>query len=228
MRLVMCDDERILGDALAAALEAKGHHVLAVTTTAAAGVAAVAALEPEMCVLDLRFPGEENGLDAARVICLRYPKTRVLLLSGVCDPEVLAEAAQVGVAGFISKASEVDALAAALDVIAAGGVVFDAGAMRVARRRPPPPARHPLEALSPREKEVLARIVAGNSTQVMARLMGITTGTVRMYIRGVLSKLGAHSRLQVAAMVRQQAWLSLLTSDNEAVTLAGSDNRVAN
>jgi DNA-binding NarL/FixJ family response regulator len=203
---------------------AKGHHVPAVTTTAAAGVAAVAAHEPEVCVLDLRFPDEENGLDAARVICLRYPKTRVLLLSGVCDPQVLAEAAQVGVAGFISKAREVDEIAAVLDVIAAGGVVFDAG---VARLRPPPPARHPLEALSPREKEVLARIVAGNSTQVMARLMGITTGTVRMYIRGVLSKLGAHSRLQVAAMARQQAWLGLLTSDNEALTPAGSDNRVA-
>jgi two-component system nitrate/nitrite response regulator NarL len=221
VRLVLCDNQQIFGDALAAALVAKGHHVLAVTTTPAAGVAAVAAHQPEVCVLGLVFPGEENGLAAARVICRHHPKTSVLLLSGVSDPQVLAEAVQVGVDGFISKAGEVDEVAAALDVIAGGGVVFDAGATGVARHRQPPPARNPLDALSPREKEVLAQIVAGNSTQLMARAMGITAGTVRMYVRGVLTKLGAHSRLQVAAMARQHAWLDLLTADDEPFTSAG-------
>lgn len=214
MRLVLCDDQQILGDALATVLVAKGHDVLAVTTTAAAGIAAVAAHQPDLCVLDVCFPDQENGLDAARLIGTRYPGTRVLLLSGRCDPPLVAEAAQAGVAGFISKAKEVDEIAAALDVIAAGGVVFDTGVIGTARRRPPGPARHPLEALSPREKEVLARIVAGNSTQTMAGVMGITTGTVRMYVQGVLTKLGAHSRLQVAAMARQQAWVDLLTWDD--------------
>lgn len=211
MRLVLCDDQQILGDALAAALVAKGHDVLAITTTAAAGLAAVAAYQPDLCLLDVYFPDHENGLDTARLIGAHYPGTRVLLLSGLCDPLQLAEAAQAGVAGFVSKAKEVDEIAAALDVIAAGGVVFDAEAIGMARRRTPPSARHPLEALSPREKEVLARIVAGNSTQTMALVMGVTTGTVRMYVRGVLTKLGAHSRLQVAAMARQHAWVDILT-----------------
>ncbi len=227
MRLVLCDDQQILGDALGAALVAKGHHVLAVTTTAAAGVAAVAAHQPDVCVLDLVFPDGENGLDAARIICRHHPKTSVLLLSGVCDPQLLAEAAQVGVAGFISKAREVDEIAAALDVIAAGGMVFDAGNVAVARHRQPAPARGPLDALSPREREILARIVAGHSTQLMARAMGITAGTVRMYVRGVLTKLDAHSRLQVAAMARRHGWLELLTSEDETFTSAGRRNRAA-
>jgi two-component system, NarL family, nitrate/nitrite response regulator NarL len=127
MRLILCDDQQILGDALAAALVAKGHDVLAVTTTAAAGIAAVAAHQPDLCVLDVCFPNQENGLDAARLIGMRYPRTRVLLLSGICDPPLLAEVARAGVAGFISKAKEVDEIVAALDVIAAGGVVFDTG-----------------------------------------------------------------------------------------------------
>ncbi len=203
MRLVLCDDQQILGDALATALEAKGYHVLAVTTTAAEGVAAVAAHQPEVCLLDLYFPDDQDGLDAAREICLRHPETRVLLLSGVCEPQLLAEATQLGVAGFLSKAKDVDEIAAALDAIAAGELVFDFGAIAVARRRQPPQAGNPLDALSPREKEILARIVAGNSTQLMARAMGITTGTVRMHVRGVFSKLGAHSRLQAAAVARR-------------------------
>jgi DNA-binding NarL/FixJ family response regulator len=225
MRLVICDDQQILADALAAALVAKGHDVPAVATTAADGVAAVAAYRPDVCLLDVRFPGEVNGLDAARAICLHHPGTRVLLLSGACDPQLLAEAARVGVAGLLSKDKDVDEIAAALDVIAAGGVVFDAGPVGLARQRQQ--GRHPLDALSPRETEILARIVAGSSTQLMARAMGITTGTVRMYVRAVLTKLGAHSRLEVAAMARRHAWLDLLASGDEAFTSAGRRNRAA-
>src|SRR5437667_2466276 len=68
MKLVLCDDHRILCEALAAALEDHGHQVLAVTTTATAGVTAVAAHDPDVCLLDLCFPDVENGLDAARTI----------------------------------------------------------------------------------------------------------------------------------------------------------------
>jgi len=52
MRLVLCDDHEVLAQALAVALEARGHQVLAVTTTPAAGVAAVAAFRPDVCLLD--------------------------------------------------------------------------------------------------------------------------------------------------------------------------------
>ncbi len=221
MRLVLCDDQQILGDALATALEAKGYHVLAVTTTAAAGVAAVAAHQPEVCLLDLYFPDDENGLDAAREICLHHSKTRVLLLSGFCDPQLLAEATRLGVAGFLSKAKDVDEIAATLDAIAAGGLVFDVGAIAVARHRQPPEAGNSLDKLSPREKEILAGIVAGNSTQLMARSMGITTGTVRMHVRGVLTKLGAHSRLQAAAMARRHGCVDLSAAHRDEFTSTG-------
>jgi DNA-binding NarL/FixJ family response regulator len=225
MRLVLCDDQQILGDALAAALAAKGHDVLAVTATAAAGIAAVAVHRPDVCMLDVLFPDEENGLDAARAICRHYPGTRVLLVSGASDPQLVAEAAQIGVAGFLSKAKDVDELAAALDVIAAGRVVFDVGPTGMAGYRQPQQARHPLDALSPREKEILAQIVAGYSTQFMAKAMGITTGTVRMYVQAVLTKLGVHSRLELAAMARRHTWANPLTLDDEAFTSAGRRNR---
>jgi DNA-binding NarL/FixJ family response regulator len=221
MQLIVCDDHQILGDALAAALEMKGYHVLAVTTTAAAGLAAVAAHQPEVCLLDLYFP-DEDGFDAARKICLHHPKTKVLVLSGICDAQLLAEVAQLGVAGFLSKTKDVDEIAAALDTIAAGGLVFDAGPIPMARRRQPAQPGNPLDVLSPREKEILTGIVAGNSTQLMARAMGISSGTVRMHVRGVLTKLGAHSRLQAAAMARRHGYLDdLSTAHREEFTSAG-------
>jgi two-component system, NarL family, nitrate/nitrite response regulator NarL len=201
MRLVLCDDHELLAQALAVALEARGHQVLAVTTTPAAGVAAVEAFRPDICLLDLRFPEDGNGLDAARAIGQRYPQTKVLVLSGVADPQTVDAAAKAGVAGYIAKDQSVSEISRALEMIAAGRTVISLGLRSQwsdkGRRRAA------LDALTPREKEVLARIVAGESTVRIARAMGITTGTVRIYVGNVLAKLGVHSRLQAAALARE-------------------------
>ena len=57
--------------------------------------------------------------------------------------------------------------------------------------------------LTPREAEVLRRIVAGQATVQMAREMNVATSTLRSYIKSILAKLGAHSRLQAAAIARR-------------------------
>ena len=231
MRLVLCDDQRILCEALATALEEHDHQVLAVTTTATAGVTAVAAHHPDICLLDLCFPDAEDGLDAARAIAQHHPGTKVLVLSGISDPQMLSEAMDIGIAGLIPKDQDVDQIADALDVIAAGGAVFDAGLHRgvtssVHGKRP----THPLETLTPREREILARIVDGQSTKQMARAMSLTTGTVSMYARNVLTKLGVHSRLQAAALASREgllrsgeAWPSPL-GPSDAITPPGDAN----
>lgn len=211
MRLVLCDDQRILCEALATALAERDHQVLAVTTTATAGVTAVAAHHPDICLLDLCFPDAEDGLDAAREIARHHPGTKVLVLSGISDPQMLSEAMDIGIAGLLPKDQSVDQIADALDVIAAGGAVFDAGLHRgVASSSRGQRFIRPVDRLTPREKEILARIVAGESTKQMARAMSITTGTASMYARNVLTKLGVHTRLQAAALAGREGLLSLL------------------
>lgn len=194
------------------------------TTTASAGVTAVATHDPDVCLLDLCFPDAENGdaengLDAARAIVEHHPSTKVLVLSGVAEPQELSEAMGIGVAGVIPKDQSVEEIADALDVIAAGGTVFDMGLCRGALHCPPGHAAHPgerlprpVDSLTPREREILARIVEGQSTKQMARAMRITTGTAGMYARNVLTKLGVHSRLQAAALVSRQGLLDQLRS----------------
>ena len=75
---------------------------------------------------------------------------------------------------------------------------------RLLRQRGPrtvdPSRENPLGGLTPRETEVLRRIVAGQSTSQMARDMDIAISTLRGYIKSILAKLGAHSRLQAAAI----------------------------
>jgi DNA-binding NarL/FixJ family response regulator len=222
MKLVICDSQRILGEALSAGLDAHGHQVLAVTTTATDGLAEVRARRPDVCVLDLQFDDQSSGLDAARAIHQWYPDTRVLVLSGVTDLETLSQVIGSGVAGFIRKDQSVDQIAAALDVIAAGGSVLDPSLPRVRsrgtlRRQP----RNPMDELSPREKEIVARIAGGQSTRQMAFAMNITVGTVRTYVKNVLAKLGAHSRLQLAALASRGDFLINYEPDGDVLDRVG-------
>ena len=221
MRLVFCDDNRILCEALAAAMEAWGPQVVAITTTAADGLAAVGAHRPDAVLLDLRFPtGAEEvgadaaeGLSAAEAMRQHYPDTAVLVLSGLADRPTWSAAMKIGVAGFLGKDQNVGEIAAALDVIAAGGVVFDPMMPSQASFRSPSRRRaSPLYVLTPREKEVLRRIVAGQSTGQMADEMNIAVNTLRSYVKNVLTKLGAHSRLQAAALASREDLLSELSA----------------
>ena len=222
MRLVICDDQRIFAEALAAALGERGHQVLAVTTTVADGLAAVGTGRPDVCLLDLHFDDHPDGLQAARTIRRLYPGTRVLVLTGVTDPTTLSQVRGSGVAGFIRKDQSVNQIASALSVIAAGGRVLDPGLMRIpAVGRPRPRTQNPLHELSPREREIVARIVGGQSTREMSGAMNITVDTVRTYVKNVLAKCGAHSRLQLAALASREGLLIDQAPAGNVFALAG-------
>jgi two-component system, NarL family, nitrate/nitrite response regulator NarL len=194
MRLVICDGNRILCEALAAALEAYGHKVLALATTADECVAAVASHHPDVCELDLHLPEPRHGLQAVREIREHCPDTAVVVVSDLRDPGLWVEVRQLGIAGLLGKDRSVSQIVDALHTIVGGEPVFD----RVLPQETPSTA--PPVSLTPREAEVLDRIVAGEDTQHMAREMSIAISTLRTYVRNLLGKLGAHSRLEAAAV----------------------------
>jgi two-component system, NarL family, nitrate/nitrite response regulator NarL len=201
MRLVLCDDQRILVESLAVALQARGYDVLAAVTTPEGCMKAVAEKQPDVCLLDLYLPGREDGLRTAQAIRTRHPDTQVLILSGVADPLVLSKAIDLDVAGIVRKDQTVDKIAAALQQVAAEESVFHTELIRdVVRHLASEPRKEPWDHLTGREVEVLRRIAAGESTKQMARSMQIAASTVRTYAQNVLTKLGAHSRLEASAI----------------------------
>lgn len=197
MRLVICDGNRILSEALAAALGALDGEMTAVaTSTADACLAAVTQHRPDICVLDPYLPEAEEGLRLIREIRSRCPGLAVLVVSDVSDPAIWVQARKLGIAGFVGKNRGVSQIAAALRTIAAGGPAFDP--VTFGASRPPVPF-----VLTPREEEVLRRIAAGQHTRQMAAEMGIATSTLRTYVKNVFTKLGVHSRLEAAAIASQ-------------------------
>ena len=202
MKILICDEQRMLAEALASALDARGYDILAVTTTVSSAPRSAGDCVPDVCLLGLQPGHQSSGPDTVSAILHRYPGTKVLVLSEVTDPETLAQFIRSGVAGVTHQDRSVAQIAAALDAIEAGRNVLDPGPLRFPARD-----RNRLCELSPREKEIVTRIAAGQSTRQMSCAMNITVDTVRTYVKNVLTKLGAHSRLQLAALASRDGLL---------------------
>jgi DNA-binding NarL/FixJ family response regulator len=202
MKTLICDQQLMLAEALAAALDARGYDVLAVTTTVGDTGDAVGDCVPDVCLLGLQAGSQLNGPDTVRSILQRYPGTKVLVLLEVTAPETLSQLIRSGVAGVTHLGQSVAQIAETLDAIEAGRNVLDPGPLQV-----PAHDTNRLDELSPREKEILARIAGGQSTRQMSCAMNITVDTVRTYVKNVLTKLGAHSRLQLAALASRDGLL---------------------
>jgi len=196
MRLVICDGNRILSEALADALKSDhGLNTVAVTT-ADECVAAIGSYLPTMCVLEVRLPETADGLRLIGEIRDRFPDIAVVVASSASDPGTVAKAKDLGATGFLAKSRSVSEVADALRRIAAGQPVFDPVPHTASQR-------DPSFVLTPREAEVLRRIAAGQSTQQMAYEMNIAISTLRTYIKNIFAKIGVHSRLEAAAVARR-------------------------
>ena len=92
-------------------------------------------------------------------------------------------------------------------MVAKGGFVIEEMPRWARNRTAAMPREQSLRELTPRETEVLQRIVAGQDTAQMVREMDIATSTLQTYVKNVLAKLGAHSRLQAAALASRKGLL---------------------
>ena len=194
MRLVVCDGNRILSEALADALGSCDDDLKAVAVTDADEcIAAVCNYAPDMCVLDVHLPEAADGLYVIREIRSRFPDTAVVVVGDASDAGNVAMAKRLGITGFLAKSRSVVEVADALHRIVSDRPVFDSVPKAASRRAPP-------FVLTPREAEVLRRIAAGQNTRQMADEMDIAISTLRSYIKNVFAKIGVHSRLEAAAV----------------------------
>lgn len=202
MRLLLCDDHRIFMQALAHALEARGHVVVGQLTTPHEAVARATVERPDVCIMDLSFP-DGSGLDAVVEIVDQAPATKVLVVSGNVDARTAAAVLRAGAHGLIGKDQPVDKIVRALDRLEADELAFDPQLLRDSVRRTTTEERTDflVRQLTPRERQVLQRLVRAETTQDIAEGMSITSSTARAYVQAILSKLGVHSRLQAVSLV---------------------------
>ncbi|ORX03911.1 LuxR family transcriptional regulator [Mycobacterium triplex] len=195
LRVVLADDDVLLREGLASLLTRSGYHVVGQIGDAVGLVELVRAEQPDLVIVDIRMPptGTTDGLDAATAIRAEMPSVGLLVLSAhVVVEHALQLLASGRAVGYLLKprVADVADFLDALERIVDGGSVVDPGLIRelvAAGER-----NDPLDALSSREKEVLALMAEGRSNAGIARRMWLAEGTVEKHVRSILTKLGLH------------------------------------
>jgi DNA-binding NarL/FixJ family response regulator len=194
VRVILADDSVLLREGLARMLVDSGFEVVAQVGDAGALLAAVDADPPDVCIIDIRMPptNTTEGLQAALQLRVRHPSVALLVLSQYVETryamELLARGAD-GV-GYLLKdrVGDVSELLAAIRSVAAGRSVIDPTVVsRLVGRR-----RHtdPMEALTAREREVLALMAEGRSNRAIGERLFLSPKTVETHVSAIFSKLG--------------------------------------
>jgi serine/threonine-protein kinase PknK len=191
-RVILADDDVLLREGIASLLEQSSFHVVGQAGDAADLIELVRERKPDLIIVDIRMPPDHatEGLTAARIIRAEFPQAAILVLSAHAEVEHAMELLASGQSiGYLlkSRVTDVEEFIDALGRIARGGVVVDPGLVQelvAARHRD-----DPLDALSPREREVLALMAEGRSNAGIARQLWVTEGTVEKHVRSILIKL---------------------------------------
>jgi two-component system nitrate/nitrite response regulator NarL len=203
MRIVVCDDNRLLLEALSNALALQGFTIEAATSSPGEAIDAVKLYDPDILLIDLGFPGAD-GLTAAREVARSHPRTRVVIITGGDDPAPLLEAMRIGVAGYVRKDQRLEGIVAALQRASDGESAIDKTLLRRLTSAGRSDSRRSAVArLTQQERVVLGYLADGLQTCEIVSRLGISTSTVRSHIQAILSKLGVHTRLQAVAVFNE-------------------------
>jgi DNA-binding NarL/FixJ family response regulator len=192
VRIALADDDVLLREGLASLLEGAGSTVVGQAGNATDLLALVHQHEPDLAIIDIRMPPTHTteGLAAARAIREALPKTAILVLSAHVEVEEAMELLAAGERiGYLlkSRVTDVADFIETVERIARGASVVDPSLVQElvsARRR-----NDPLDALTPREREVLALMAEGRSNAGIARQLYVSEGTVEKHVHSILPKL---------------------------------------
>lgn len=207
--VLVVDDHELFCEAIALALEGEpGFRMLGAAHDLEEALHRCAERAPDVVLMDVDLPGAD-GIEATRRLRTACPGAKVVMVTGLEDPALIASAIAAGACGFVPKTRAVDELVDVVRRAAAGELVMpethlapvleELRAGRGAR-----PDLLLLRRLTPREGEILRALATGDGIPEIAERLGISALTVQSHVKNILAKLGVHSRLEAVTL----AWRS--------------------
>jgi len=207
VRILMVDDHAILRRGMSLMIAREPDLELAGEAgTIADALEAAAQTAPDVVILDIHLP-DGSGISAIAPLRQLRPPPGIVVLSMYGDFEHVRRAFAEGADAYVVKSSTEDALLDAVRTVAAGGSYRDPS---LPNPSAPDPVHSPIDALSPRELEVLRLLALGNTNHEIADELVVSVKTVETHRAHIMSKLKADSR---AALVQHALGAGLLGPD---------------
>ena len=232
MKTLLIDDHPLILSALETLIHGLHADVFLVATqTAQAAREALAQHSPfDLVLLDLQL-GDADGFDLLAEVRSGYPALSVVVISASDRSADIMRSIEMGAMGFVPKRASNAQLFAALDLVMSGGIYVPpiglrtSGASRFAEERPPGTSHNAdgvdalptLESfgLTPRQTEVLALLLRGQSNKLIARELNLSVETIKDHVAAVLRTLNVHSRTQAVLAVSRMSSQGALLARRE-------------
>ena len=205
IRLLLVDDQELVCQGLQAMLNLESDlEVVGIANNGQTAVQQVESLQPDVVLMDIRMP-IMDGREATRIICQRFPDTKVLVVSTFDEDDYIAESIKAGAKGYLLKDMPVEELAQSIRLVYRGYTqmgpglmekmldgILDSGITETESVKPE------LTELTPREVEVLNLVGTGCTNREIAKELYIAEGTVKTHVTHILNRLNLRNRSQIA------------------------------
>lgn len=203
IRVMTVDDHPILRDGIAGVIEGESDMVLVgEASNGRDAIEAFRRLRPDITLMDVQMP-EMDGVDAIKGIRSEFPTAKIIVLTTFKGDAQALQAMRAGAQAYLLKSSLRKELLETIRVVMAG------------RKRIPPEIAAQIaeyasmDALSPREIEILKGVAAGNANKAIATLLNISEETVKTHMKRILEKLDAKDRTHAVTIALKRGIFSL-------------------
>ncbi|GMU81405.1 MAG: response regulator transcription factor [Phycisphaerales bacterium] len=202
LRILLADDHTLVRETLGRWLASSDSiTVIAQVSNSDDAITIAAREEPDIVVLDINMPGADV-FEAARIIRIRSPKSKIIFLSAFHLDRYIEQALAAGALGYVTKGESPETLERAIRAVASGGVYFSPDVQArividVSGPRLVDTAQTRTSMLTPRELEVLRYLATGLSKKEIADKLDLSIGTINNHAANLMRKLDIHDRVKL-------------------------------
>ncbi len=208
IRILVADDHPVVRDGLVSMLGTQpDFEVVAQAPNGVEVVEQVAALKPDVVLLDLEMP-EMDGVEALERI-VAYSGTKVVVFTAFDTDERILAALRAGAKGYLLKGAPRAEVFNAIRVVSQGGSLLQPAIASKILQQLNKSSEGNADTVTDREREVLELLAKGKSNQDIALALSITERTVKFHVSSIMSKLGAHNRTEVVSIAVQRGLVKL-------------------